>query len=109
MHDSSITVILQFLVGLILVQMEEHAVHRIQPTTHVLVLLVSLVQTAVQTSAFVHLASVLMVVCVWRNMVRQLVVFALKDLPAQDVTLIFHSVTLTHASMVGHAMKDLEE
>ena len=40
------TVILQFLVSLILVQMEEHAVHRIQPTTHVLVLLVSLVLTA---------------------------------------------------------------
>ena len=108
-HDSSITVILQFLVSLILVQMEEHAVHRIQPTTHVLALLVSLVPTAVQTSTSVHLASVLMVVRVWRNMVRQLVVFALKDLPAQDVTLIFHSVTLTHASMVAHAMKDLEE
>ena len=109
MHDSSITVILQFLVSLILVQMEEHAVHRIQPTTHVLVLLVSLVLTAVHTSASVHLASVLMVVRVWRNMVLQLVVFALKDLPAQDVTLIFHSVKLTHASMVAHAMKDLEE
>ena len=103
------TVILQFLVSLILVQMEEHAVHRIQPTIHVLALLVSLVQTAAQTSTFVHLVPVLMVVCVWRNMVLQLAVFALKDLLAQDVTLIFHSVTLTDASMVAHAMKDLEE
>ena len=72
-------------------------------------LLVSLVATAVQTSTSVHLASVLMVVRVWRNMVLQLAVFALKDLPAQDVTLIFHSVKLTHASMVVHAMKDLEQ
>ena len=42
-------------------------------------------------------------------MVQQLAVFALKDLLTQDVTLIFYSVRLTHASMVAHAMKGLEE
>ena len=87
--------------------MGEHAVHRVQPTIRVVVLLVSLVKTAVQTSTSVHLAPVLTMEHVWRSMVQQLAVFALKDLMAQGVTLIFHSVRLTHALMVAHAMKDL--
>ena len=43
-----------------------------------------------------------------KGMVQQLTVFVLKDLLAQDATLIFHSVRSTHVLMVAHAMKDLE-
>ena len=84
--------ILQVLVSLIPVKIEEHAVHSIQPTPDVFVFLVSLVLTAVQTSTSVHLAPVLMVVHASRGMGQKLAVFVLKDLLAQDVTLIFHSV-----------------
>ena len=45
MHDT-VPMFLQLFVSLIPVLMEEHAVHRIPPTIHGLVLLVSLVQTA---------------------------------------------------------------
>ena len=44
MHDN-VPIFLQLFVSLIPVQMEEHAVHRMPPTIHVLVLLVLLVQT----------------------------------------------------------------
>ena len=88
--------------------MGEHAVYRIQPTIHVVVLLVSLVQTAVQTSTSVHLAPVLMVVHVLKVMVQQLTVFVLKALMVHDVKLTFHSVRLTHVLTVVHASKDLE-
>ena len=81
--------------------------HRVQPTIHVVVPLVSLVQTVVQTSASVHLALVLTVEHVLKDMVQQFTVFVLKDLMAQDVTLIFHSVRLVHVLMVVHALKDL--
>ena len=84
--------ILQVLVSLIPVQMGERALHRTQPTIHVVVLLVSLVLTAVQTSTSVHLAPALMVGHALKGMGQQLAVFVLKDLLAQDVTLIFHSV-----------------
>ena len=88
--------------------MGEHALHRTQPTIHVVVLLVLLVQTAVQISTSVHLAPVSMVVRVLRDMGQQLTVFVLKDLLVQDVTLIFHSVKLTLVLMVVHASKDPE-
>ena len=81
--------------------------HRVQPTIHVTVLLVSLVQTVVQTSASVQIALALMVVLVPKGMGRKLAVFVLKDLMAQVVMLIFHSVMLTHVLMVVHALKDL--
>ena len=84
--------ILQVLVKLILVQMGEHALHRTQPTIHVVVLLVLLVLTAVQTSTFVSQPLVLMAVHASKDMVQQLLVFVLKDLLAQDAKLIFHSV-----------------
>ena len=87
-----VPMILQVLVSLIPVEMVEHALHRTQPTIHVVVLLVLLVQTAVQISTSVHLKPVLTVVHVWRNMIQQLTVFVLKDLLAQVATLIFHSV-----------------
>ena len=85
------TVILQFLVSLILVQMEEHAVHRIQPTIHVVVLLVSLVLTAVQTSTSVHLAPVLTVVHALKGMGQRLYASVPKisvDLTAQCVLMV---------------------
>ena len=41
-------------------------------------------------------------------MVQQPAVFVPKELMAQDVTLIFHSVRLIHVLMVVRAMKDLE-
>ena len=105
MHDFH--PILQVLVSLIPVEMGECAVHRIQPTIHVVVLLVSLVQTAAQTSTSVHLVPVLTVGHASKAMGWQLAVFVLKDLMAQDVTLIFHSAGLTCVLMVVHAWKDL--
>ena len=83
--------ILQILVSLIPVEMGEHALYRTQPTIHVVVLLVSLVQTAVQISTFAHLAPVSMVGHVWRNMVQQLTVFVPKillELSAQHAFLV---------------------
>ena len=72
------------------------------------VLLDSLVQTAVQTSTSAHLVPVSTMECVLKSMVQQLNVFVLRDLMAQDVTLIFHSVRCILALMVAHAMKDPE-
>ena len=73
---------IQILVCLILVRMGERALHRVQPTIHVVVLLVSLVQTAVQTSTSVHLTPVLMVEHASKGMGQQLAVFVLRDLLA---------------------------
>ena len=75
--------------------MEERALYRV----HVFVQLVLQVKTAVQTSTFVHLELVLMVGHASRDMGQKLAVFVLKDLLAQVVTLIFHSVKWTHALM----------
>ena len=103
-----VPMVLQVLVSLIPVEMGEHALHRTQPTIHVVVLLASLVQTAVQISNSVHLAPVSMVEHALRGMGQQLAVFVLEDLLAQDVTLIFHSVRLKPVLMEVHASKDLE-
>ena len=102
-----VPVILQVLVSLIPVEMGEHALHRTQPTIHVVVLLVSLVLTAVQTSTSAHQTPALTVGHALKGIVQQLLVFVLKDLLAQVATLIFHSVRLTHVLMEVHAWKDL--
>ena len=72
------------------------------------VLLDSLVHTALQTSTTVHPAPVLMVVYALKGMGQKLAVFVFKDLMAQVVMLIFHSVVLTHVLMAEHVVKDLE-
>ena len=88
--------------------MEEHVLYKIQPSIHVFALLASLALTAVQTSTSVHLAPALTVVHASKDMVQQLAVFVQKDLMAQVVILIFHSVRWTHVLMVERVMKDLE-
>ena len=91
MFDDIVPMILQVLVSLIPVEMGEHALHRTQPTIHVVVLLVSLVLTAVQTSISVHQPLVIMVGHVWRSMVQKLHAFApwiLLDLSAQHAFLV---------------------
>ena len=83
--------ILQVLVNLILVQMEECALHRTQATIHVVVQLVSLVQTATQTSISVHQPLVIMVEHVWRSMGQKRHAFApwiLLELSAQHAFLV---------------------
>ena len=71
-------------------------------------LLVLLLQTAVWTSTSVHLTPALTAEHALKGMGQQLAVFVLKDLLAQDVTLIFNSVRLKPVLMVVHASKDLE-
>ena len=83
--------ILQILVSLIPVEMGEHALHRTQPTIHVVVLLVSLECCVKQTLQTVNQPLVIMVGHVWRNMVQQLTVFVLKvllELSAQHAFLV---------------------
>ena len=83
--------ILQVIVSLIPVEMGERALHRTQPTIHVVVLLVSLVKTAVQISSSVHLAPVLTAEHVWRGMGQRLhayVPWILLELSAQHAFLV---------------------
>ena len=83
--------ILQILVSLIPVEMGEHALHRVQQTIHVVVLLVLLECCVKQTLQTVNQPLVIMVGHVWRNMVQQLTVFVLKvllELSAQHAFLV---------------------
>ena len=86
-----VPMILQVLVRLIPVEMGEHALHRTQPTIHVVVLLVSLDCCVKQTLQTVSQPLVIMVGHVWRNMVQQLTVFVpriLLELSAQHAFLV---------------------